>query len=175
MKNEITYKTKVIVLIIIIFILFIASYNKSFSETFAAKRELKVVNSKLESLESYHNKLYDIKNEINLLDNIIGGNTNNPEKIQQKILDFITKMDSDVDVVEIKDIHLSDTDKFFIYSNNIKLEGDYESLVSVLYNLEKQFRESRVVSSSIENVRDYKNKKNKLIMTIIFQNYENKI
>ncbi|OEK09141.1 hypothetical protein A8C32_10425 [Flavivirga aquatica] len=172
MFKDLTYKRKFFLAIIGFVLLFLASYKKTFKHTWVAKNQLKHVEKKLASTNNSFDSLYVLKEEIKSLDNLIGGHSLNPILVQQKILDFISRTDPKVNIVAIENVHLFKTKEFLIYSNQIELEGDYEKLLKLLYETEKYFNDSRVVSSEFYSKKNYTTKKQNLFLKIILQNYE---
>ncbi|MDO5968997.1 hypothetical protein Q4Q35_04180 [Flavivirga aquimarina] len=150
-----------------------ASYKKTYKHTLIAKKELKQVKKELSGNESSLNELYRLKNEISSIDKIIGGQTLNPEYVQQTLLDFISKNDFNVNIVDIEDVHLFSDSEFLIYSNQIELEGSYKDLTYTLYEIEKNFKNSRVISTQFYTKKNYRTNTKTLFLKIILQNYEN--
>ncbi|PIA79288.1 hypothetical protein BFR04_00060 [Gaetbulibacter sp. 4G1] len=172
MFENITYKKKFFAVIIGFALLFMACYKKTYRHMFAAKKELNNVEQKLSSIDDSYNKLYALKNEIQGLDNVIGAHSIDAEDVQQELLDYISKMGIDVNIVSIEDVHLYSDDEFLVYSNQIELEGSYTNLISALYKTEKSFKNSRVISSAFYSKKNYITNKQNLFLKIILQNYE---
>lgn len=172
MFKNLTYKQKFFAVIGGFLLLLMASYKKTFKDTLAAKKELNHVEEKLSSIENSFSEIYNLKNEINYLDNIIGGHTLNPEQVQQKAFDFVTKSEFEVNIVSIEDVHLFSNEDFLVYSNQIELEGSYNSLINLLYDIEKNFKNSRVVNTQFYSRKNYRTNTKKLFLKIILQNYE---
>ncbi|MEW4923122.1 hypothetical protein [Algibacter sp. 2305UL17-15] len=150
-----------------------ASYKKTYKHTLTAKKELRLVKEKLANNESSQNELYYLKNDIGNLEKTIGGQTKNPERVQQELLDFISINEFNVNIVSIADVHLFSDNDFLIYSNQIELEGNYKDLIETLYEIEKKFKNSRVVNTQMYSKKNYRTKTKTLYLKIILQNYEN--
>lgn len=172
MFNNLTYKQKFFAVIIGFVILFLAVYKKNIRHTLAAKKELNIVENQLANINQSHYMLFSLKEQVKNLDNIIGGNNLKPELVQSSILDFITKQNNEVNVVSIDDVHMYLDVEFKVYSNQIIVEGMFNNLVDLLYNIEKKYKESRVVSTKLYSKKNYQTKKTKLYLKIILQNYE---
>ena len=171
MFKNLTYKQKFFLVLVGFVVLFMASYKKTFKRTLVAKNELNLVKQKLATIDNSFNSLYTLKYDIKNLDDLIGGHTQNPEYVQHQILDFVSKTVLKVNVVSLEDTHLFSGNEFLIYSNQIELEGSYESLISILYEIEKKFDNSRVVSTQLYSKKNYKTNKQNLYLKIILQNY----
>lgn len=172
MFNQYTYKQKFGAIIIGFIILLLASYKKTFRHAIAAKKQLNIVENKLRISSNSYDDIAQLKNEIITLDNIIGGNKINPELVQQSLLDFITRSNINVNIVSIEDVHMFSADKFLIHTNQIELEGAYSSLIKLLYAIEREFKDSRVISSQLYSKKNYRTNTTKLLLKIILQNYE---
>ena len=173
MFKNLTYKQKFFAIVLGFVLLFMASYKKTFKQTLTAKKELSLVKEKLSNNENSLKDLYQLKDDIGSLNKTIGGQTLNPELVQQKLLDFISKNEFEVKIVSIEDVHLFSDSEFLIYSNQIEFEGAYNNLVYTLYEIEKHFKYSRVVSSLLYSKKNYRTNKKHLFLKIILQNYEN--
>lgn len=172
MFKNLTYRQKFYAIIGGGIILFLASYKKTYKHTLVAKKELSLVKEKLSNNESSLNELYYLKNEIASLEKAIGGQTKKPEHVQQELLDFISKNEFNVNIVSIEDVHLFSDNDFLIYSNQVELEGDYKSLIETLHKIETKFKNSRVVSTEMYSINNYRTKTKTLYLKIILQNYE---
>ncbi|AXT18313.1 hypothetical protein D7030_08365 [Flavobacteriaceae bacterium AU392] len=176
MFKNITHKQKFIAILGGFIILFMASYKKTYKHMFLAKKELNQMEQKLSASEYSFDNLYRLKNEISSLDNLIGGGDNlDPKYVQQSIFDFVSKTTLDVNIVSVEDVHLFTDREFLVYSNVIELGGTYENLVSLLYEIEKSFKDSRVISTQLYSKKNYRTKKQNLFLKITLQNYEKAI
>ena len=162
MFKNLTYKKKFFVVLVGFVLLFMAAYKKTYKQTLAAKNKLNHVEQKLLNNENSLNDLYQLNNKIRELDKAIGGQTLNPERVQQKILDFISKHKFKVHVVSIEEAHIFSDNDFLIYSNQIELGGTYQDLIQALYEIEKSFKNSRVVSTQLYSKKNYRTNSKKL-------------
>lgn len=172
MFENLSYKHKFFAVLIGFLILFLASYKKTFKHTIAAKKELSLTEEKLLNTDNLYNDLYKVKNEITALDNLIGGHSLKPEYVQQQILDFVSNTEIDINIVTIDDVHLYTDYEFLVYTNQIEFQGTYENLIHLLYDIEKNFKNSSVVSAKFHSKQNYVTKKRNLFLKIILQNYE---
>jgi hypothetical protein len=172
MASSFTYKQKFFAMAVGFVILLLASYKKTYKHMFEAKYQLNLISDKLENVDDAYNQIFMIKNEIDNLDYIIGGYSKEAGNVQQKILDFIAVTDYEINISTIADTHKLNDNDFTIYTNVIKIEGSYFELMALNYQIESQFKESRIVSSELFTEKDYKNNKKRLFLKLIFQNYE---
>ena len=172
MFNNLTYKQKCLAIIIGFVVLLLAAYKKTIRQAIAAKKQLNHVEQQLLNVDNSYNTLYSLKNEVKVLDNIIGGGNLNPELVQQSILDFITNKNVATNIVKIEDVHTFSDNDFKVYTNQIEVEGRFNTLVELLYTIEKEFKGSRITSSSIYSKKNYRTNRTKLYLKLILQNYE---
>lgn len=172
MFNNLTYKQKCIAIVVVFVVLLMAAYKKTIRQAFAAKNQLNHVEQQLLNVDHSYNTLYSLKREVAVLDNIIGGGNLNPELVQQSILDFITNKTVAANIVKIEDVHVFSDKDFKVYSNQIEIEGAFNTLVELLYAIEKEFKASRITSSSIYSKKNYRTNRTKLYLKLVLQNYE---
>ncbi|WP_353780256.1 hypothetical protein [Winogradskyella sp. 3972H.M.0a.05] len=172
MFKQFTYKQKFFGVVIASILLGLAIYKKTYKHIFDIRSELRVENSKVVDANLSHNEMIYLKNELNYLDDIIGGSKTNPETVQQKILNFITGPSHNVNVVTFQNPHVFEDNEFFIHSNTLELTGNYEDLLKLLYKLEKDFKDSRVSQTKFYTKTNYRTRTKTLYLKIIFQNYE---
>lgn len=172
MFNNISYKKKFLFVIIGFVILLLAVYKKNFKDIFETRRQLNVIENKLNVVDGSYNQVLFLKNEIAQLNNLIGGQTKQPELVQQLLLDFITNTDFDINIHKIEDTHLYNDEEFTVYTNIIEVEGNFNTLLKLLYKIEVDFKASKVVSSEFYTEKNYRTNSKKLFLKIILQNYE---
>lgn len=172
MLKNLTYKQKFYAVLVGFVLLSLVSYKKTYRQVFYAKKELALVNKKLAKATNSENDLFSLKSDITVLDNVIGGHSSNPTQVQQLIFDFISSKESHVNLVAMEDAHIFSNEEFLIYTNQVELEGSYENLMELLYDVEKNFKSSRVVSNSMYSKKNYTTNTTKLYLKIILQNYE---
>ena len=171
MFSQYTYKQKFFGLIIIFVLLLLVANKKSFSITKARFNEVKDIEQKLLFVNNTNQDIMSLTKEIAYLDDIIGKQGIPPDIVQQEMLDFISTYNN-VKLVTIDEIHYAQSNGFDIFSNRLVLEGTFNSLTTVVYDFEKQFKNSRLVSVNYEKIKNYNHRKDKLQVSIIFQNYE---
>ena len=171
MFENFTYKQKLIGLGVLTVLLFFVANKRSFNITKQAYKQAKELNEKFDYVSKSSANVLEIQDELALYDKIIGIKGVAPEDVQQNILDFTTSF-AEINVFGMEEIHFAESNGFTIITNQLILEGEYNNLIEVIYEFEKKFEYSNVVSVSFLKEREYKTRKNKLRVKIIFQNYE---
>lgn len=172
MFNQYSYRFKFKFLIFFFVILSIAAYRRSFGNLITLFNEHRELNAKKEKISSQKPNVNTLKNQIASLDKLIGKEGVEKEKIQQEIIDFLVTNGSEISIYDLQPIHELIQEDYKIYTFQLDLIGNYNRLLSLTNNFEKQFEFSKIVS-----LKFYKDKKNNkadvLHLKLIFQNYEN--
>ncbi|WP_159025829.1 hypothetical protein [Aquimarina sp. Aq78] len=171
MFANLTYKQKLIGLIAIGILLFMAANKRSFKITRQAYDQVQELEDKLEYVNSSTTDVTQTQVELKFYDKIIGKQGIEPEEIQQQILDFTSSYDN-VYVFNLDEIHIAESNGFNVISNQLTLEGDFNALLEIVYAFEREFKFSNIVSISFTKEKEFQTRKNKLRVKIIFQNYE---
>ena len=175
MFKNFTYKQKLFATIIGFVVLSLAAYKKTFKHVITAKKELAFIEEKLSTTTNSSEVISQLKNDVNNLDFIIGGQSSHSDFVQKKILDFISESKFEVSVVSIEDVHVATNNGFKIVTNQVELEGPYEVLIKILYDFERDFIDSRIVSTQFYSKKNYRTNTKNLFLKLIFQNYEKAI
>lgn len=171
MFRTISGNKKLIGLVIVTMILILSSFKKSFKPTLDSYKQQIEVEEKLLLTKGALSKIKILKSEVNLLNNQVGALDRTPQEVQQQLLSFANKIPN-INIVNVNEIHYAQNSLFKIYTHQIDLEGSYQDLLKGLYDFERDFNISRIVSFSFNN-----KKKNGVVLknqrlNIIFQNYE---
>lgn len=172
MFEDISYKKKFFTLIVLLIVLSITAYKRSFRLSIDAYKTLNSSKSKLADMSNSQQKIANLQIEVAYLDDIIGKEAANADLVQQEILNTLTKVENEVALVKLEEIHKAENDYFTIYTNRLILTGSYNNLLATAYAYEKKFEYSRVISISYYVDREPRSRIQKLYQQIIFQNYE---
>ncbi|MEO1032271.1 MAG: hypothetical protein AAFX55_12740 [Bacteroidota bacterium] len=172
MFKNVPYKKKFLFIILGFVVLLLAAYKKNFKSIFEIRSQLSHIDKKLNTVDGSYQQIFFLKNEIAQLNDLIGGQTKDPELVQELILDFVTNTNLDINIHDIEDTHVFSDDEFTIYTNVLQIEGDYNTLLKLLYTIEKDFLASKVVSSEFYTEKNYRTTSKKLFLKLILQNYE---
>ncbi|WP_298487853.1 hypothetical protein [uncultured Maribacter sp.] len=112
-----------------------------------------------------------LQKQIHLYDKLIGSQNVEAEEIQQSILDFATGYES-IKIDKLSETHISESNGFEVITNQLTLEGNFQSLIEVIYEFEKKFKVSSIVSINFIKEKKYDQRKSRLKVQLIFQNYE---
>ncbi len=172
MFENLSHKQKFIALIVLLVVISVTAYKRSFSLTIDAYKTFKTSKEKLIKVRLTPNKLPNLKSDVEYLDNIIGKESGNANVVQQEILNTLNKMKINSELVQLEEIHTAQNSYFNIYTNRLIVTGNYNDLLKTTYQYEKDFDFSRVISSRFYLQKDLRTRRKKLFQLITFQNYE---
>lgn len=172
MFENISYKKKFLVLLILMVILAITAYKRSYSMAIDAAKLLDESKEKLAKVNNSQQHITNLKSEVEYLDKLIGKEVASPDIVQQEILNTFTEINANTPMVKLEKIHKTSDEYFNIYTNRLILTGDFGDLLKTTYNYEKEFDFSRVVSLQFYIEKEPRTRRKRLFEQIIFQNYE---
>ncbi len=174
MFKNLTYKKKFYTVLVLLVLLSITSYKRSFKKTIETISFYTVASNKIVNHSENIKILKTLEAEMNQLNQIIGKRVKNPEIVQNQILHFLNDKQDDITISKIENVHISKDDYFNVYSNSITLQGDINSQLKAMYAFEKEFEYARIATADLYVIRNSKTAKKELYNNIIFQNYERK-
>lgn len=172
MFENLSYKKKFFAVLILLVVMGITAYKRSFSMTIDAATLLEESRQKLAKVSNSQQRITNLVKDVAYLDKIIGKEVANPDIVQQEILNTFTDLNSNAELVKLEEIHKASDAYFNVYSNRLILSGSFNDLLKTTYNYEKEFDFSRVVSIQFYIKKEPRTRKKKLFEQIIFQNYE---
>ncbi|WP_459926529.1 hypothetical protein [Flavobacterium covae] len=171
MFNQYSFKQKFKALLVILCLLSITAYKRSFSQLIGSYKEYKALIEKTQEINTKTSGLNKLYNDVAKLDLLIGKSGKEKEIIQQEIIDFLAKNHSEIAIHSIQPIHFFKDEHLSIITNSIVLSGNTNQLLNTIYNFENNFQSSKLVS--LQFFTEQKNdKEEKLYLKLIFQNYE---
>ena len=173
MFDRFTYKQKNYGLLIILLLMIMVSYKRSFSLTISALNELKNQKEQLESTKHVQEDIESLKIQIIQLNNNIGKSDIKPDQVQQKILSEISQFSNsnNVNLEKLEETHAFKTVDYTIYSNLIRVQGSFNGILSLAYHMENTFAYARVTNVNVFKETDLSTKKEKLYGEFLFQHY----
>lgn len=166
-----SYKKKLIGLSIFLVLLLLTANKKSFKVTKQAYGQLKEVKEQVEFMRISGKGSQSLQEQIRLYDGLIGKQDIEPSVAQQSILDFATQYE-DVKIDELKETHFSNTNGFDVITNQLVLRGSYQALTRAVYDYEKKFDISSLVSIDFYKEKNFEKRTTELKVLLTFQNYE---
>lgn len=173
MFDKLTYKQKNYGLLVLFVLMLMVSYKRSFVLTLNALDELDAQEMQLMSAQSAEESVALFEMSIAQLNHAIGRADLEPDKVNQEILSTISNysLHHQVKLEKLEATHLFQTVDFSIYSNLILVEGNFNSILSLIYYMENEFEYARLTSVHVFSEQDIQTKKTKLYAKLLFQHY----
>lgn len=173
MFDKYTFKQKNRVLLLIFILLAFASYKRSFVLSIIANEEIKQQELNLLKIKNSEENLQQLMYSISGLDKTIGKTNLKPDRIQQEILNVLATYSKkyNVNLESIEETHNYKNVDFTILSNEVILEGRFNNITKLIYDLELNFEFARLINVEFYKKKILSTKKIKLYAKILFQHY----
>ncbi|MEM0578690.1 hypothetical protein [Flavobacterium polysaccharolyticum] len=171
MFEKYSFKKKFLTLLVLTLIIAITAYKRSFSILIQVIKEHDTLSKKIEDVNKKAQVSSNLAKEVAYLDRLIGKEGVSKEVIQQEILNFTAKRHPKVSINTLEPIHLFIDENYTIITNQLDVTGNFNQLLELGYDFEKNFSDSRIVNMHYYITKN-NNKTDILHFKIIFQNYE---
>lgn len=171
MFENYSYKQKFIALLVVFLMLSYTAYKRSFKNLFAVYEEYKQLSLLSSDIKNKTKNVDALSMEIASYDKFLGNQDVSKDVVQQEIIAFSTSHQG-ISINDLQAIHTFEDENYRVYTNQLDVTGDINSLLSLSYNFETKFLFSRVISTNLYTTKK-NNSKETLHLKIIFQNYEN--
>ena len=173
MFDKLTYKQKNYGLLVLLLLMLMVSYKRSFVLTLNALDELTSQESQKQSAESAQQSIEMLQISIAQLNQNIGRSDLEPDKVNQEILSTISVFakSHEVSLQRLEATHVFQTVDFSIFSNLISVEGSFNGIISLIHYMENEFEYARLTTVNLYTQTDLTTKKTKLYAKLLFQHY----
>lgn len=171
MFEKYTFKKKFQALLLVFVMLSVAAYKRSFRSCLEVYSAYRSEAEKAASANDNRVQVASISADLALMDQLIGKNSDEKERIQQEIVRFITQSGR-AGIFDLQPIHQFTDAKYRIYTFQVDVTGNYEDLLRLAYDFEKQFVFSKLVGTNFYTLKKNNNQE-VLHLKMTFQNYEN--
>ena len=86
-------------------------------------------------------------------------------------MNFLSSTNKELKIFQIKNILKFSQPDYTIYTHQFDIEGDFKSILKLIYLFEKKIKFARIISLKTEKKIDYNTNENQLITSLIIQNY----
>lgn len=176
MFDRFTYRQKNYGLLILVVIMAIVSYKRSFVISMSLQSEIDIQELRKLDAQTAESDLDLLYIQINQLNKNIGKSDLKPEKVQQEILRTITEFSTEnsIRLNQLQATHDFETMDFNIYSNLVSVKGSFNGILSLIYYMENEFDYARLTNVSLYIEQNLTTKKTELYASILFQHYRQK-
>jgi hypothetical protein len=170
MFENYSYKKKFIALIVVICLLSVTAYKRSFKNLIEVYNENTNLKELSNNIKSKTNDIDKLRNKVTQFDKFLGNQNVSNDIIQQEIIAFST-IHKGVSINELTSTHVFENENYKTLTNQLDLVGNINVLLKLIYAFETNFKFSRVISTNFY-IKKKNNINNELHLRIIFQNYE---
>ncbi|KAA1247607.1 hypothetical protein [Aquimarina sp. RZ0] len=168
-----TQKNKNITLVISLLVVLFIAYQYGFAKTFTISKQVTVLQNQKQAYESAPAQLAALATKEKQLDEILKKNNVEGNSLQNNILKTLNILSGDASFTiiafEEPHIYLDETSQKTTTTYNFTLQGDYKSLIGVLYALEQHYSFGNVINTSFEKKKNFRTGKRFLQCRILLQ------
>jgi len=77
-----------------------------------------------------------------------------------------------VEIIHVNAPHFSSENDYLMVSNMFTFKGNYNSLIKMINQIEKEFKTSKLNSLLFYKKKNFRSKKNELYLQVLFQNFK---
>ncbi len=168
-----TQRNKNIILIIGLLLVFFFAYRFGFAKTFAVSNEVTKLEQQKEAYQSAPVQLAALANKEKQLNEILQQNNVEGSSLQNNILRTLNTLsnDSGFTLVGFEEPHVftDEGSEKTTTTYNFTIQGDYQSLINVVYALEQKYSFGNVIQMSFEKKKNFRTRKTYLQCNILLQ------
>ena len=169
--KKITNKTKHNIAYLCMILCVFVFYTNYLKGTIELKNHNEILTQKIENSINFTNEINNLKKQNVLIGKILGNNNFTIEDVQYKLLNFLSSTNRDLKIFQIKNILKFSQPDYTIYTHQFDIEGDFKSILKLIYLFENKLKFARIISLKTEKKIDYNTNENQLITSLIIQNY----
>lgn len=173
MFDRFSYRQRNYGLLLLLVIMIMVSYKRSFVLTLNALAEIESQEAQKISAANSQETIESLQVSILQLNKNIGKSDIEPDKVNQEILSTISEFSktNSVNLQSLEATHSFQTVDFTIFSNLISVEGNFNGILSLVHHMENHFEYARLTNVDLFTQTDITNKKTKLYAKLLFQHY----
>ena len=176
MFDRFTYKQKNYGLLVLIVLMVIVCYKRSFSVTLAVSTDIESQETQKLAATHVQSDIETLRVQVAQLNKNIGKSDLAADKVQQEILRTITDYSKKNEVMldRLEATHNFETVDFNIYSNLVAVKGNFDGILSLVYYMENEFDYARLTNITVYKEENLTTKKTALYANLLFQHYRQK-
>jgi len=166
------YKKKNIAIIMVAVLFFSVAYILAFNKSFVLLKENKILSKQLLVLDSAPKELAENKIKLSSMNKNLGYVGSADEMSKEFILDFVSHY-TDTSTVFLKSMPRTlvfDKNGYQLETNILELQGDFKQLTQLIYQIEYEYKISKIASVNYQLKTDLYTKRKDLILTLYLQN-----
>ena len=170
-KKNITYKKKLVLLVLAILAVFILSYNLAIKETIELYTICDSLETESEKLKNAPEIISELKKKINAVELNASVISDSGFSFQKHIFGIMERFNSTnpVVLVEVSEVSGYQNSDYCIETHNLKVSGSFIPILKLIYEFEKKSKPGKLVSVHFERVKDNKTGQNQLFCSLFLQ------
>lgn len=154
-------------------VLFIC-YQFAFSKTFALYDTYEGLKGENLMFENIPKRQYQLQRQNNYLDSLLQKYQIGGTSLQNNLLKSLNANGDSLGfkLVVFNQVHVFEKEQLTVNSHIFTLEGSFEELLHLVYNLEQRTTFGEIVQARFEKKRDLRTRKDRLEAAIIVQNFK---
>lgn len=166
-----TYQNKNRILAFAFIVVLIIAYQATISKTVTIRKEVKGLENRSTSLLNKGVLAYDAKGREDEIDSILNRHDLQNSSIQNKLLEVLNSEaeNEKFSISNFNSPHTFEEDLTTITSYSFTLEGDFSSILDIIYTLEQRYNFGKVIHVNFEVKNDYRKRKKFLTSTVIIE------
>ena len=166
-----TQRTKNIILIIGFVLLLIVSYLFAISETLDTRSQVIELEKEATNFSQLNSRSLSLKRQEKFLDSILVVNKIKNTSVQNNLLDLLNEESAKngFSISSFNEPHVFKDDLSSITSYSFSLQGDFNDLSAVIYQLEQEYNLGRIVHVNFEKKRYYRRNKDYLECFVVLE------
>ena len=172
MLKNLTYKKRVIILIIGLIVLLFIVQRFAIRRTLNLKSQCKTMISKLDEAKDAPVAIINIKNRLNIIEGIVGENILNGDDVQEFILEETSNycLRNKLILKSLPRPHEYSSNNYTVETCILEVEGGFKGLLKLVYLFEQKLTLGKIASVSFIKEEDRFTKINRLKVKIYIQN-----
>ncbi len=168
-----TQRNKNILLIVGLLLMLFFAYRFGFSKTFAISSEVTKLENQKQAYHSASAQLAALTNKEKQLDEILQKNNVEGSSLQNNILKTLNTLsnESGFTIVTFEEPHIftDEATQKTTTTYNFTIQGDYKSLINVVYSLEQKYSFGNVILVDFEKKKNFRTRKTYLQCNVLLQ------
>ncbi|MBW1296610.1 hypothetical protein [Aquimarina litoralis] len=168
-----TQKNKNIILIIGLLLVTFIAYRYSISKTITVNHQVSTLEKQKDAYESAPTQLAALSNKEKQLDEILKKNNVEGNSLQNNLLKTLNTLSStsNFTIIAFEEPHVykDEGSQKTSTTYNFTLQGEYTSLIKVIYALEQTYSFGNIIHSNFEKKKNFRTGKSYLQCTVLLQ------
>lgn len=172
MLKNLSYKKKNKLLIAVALLIFYLVYALAIKKTIASYDEYNKAENQIELAINAPKMAAQLENQLLQMDSKIGKQNKNGQNTEQALLELITNYCQNNHSIlrEFPETTMAQRGNLFIETNLFVIEGNFSSLINLVYLLEQKNKLGKIASVRYQLKKDFKTKEMALTAAIYLQN-----